>query len=178
MPWLLTLFFWSIALQVWHDDDERTITLQLKSNDSDALRLSQKVVQSEIAAILKAQDYIGEEGASLRAKANRCAMRRGRCLALSQHAYEQGDRAEAKRWSELGEQMRLANVHARNAIYAHRNAGKDPLLFLDLHGLYVQVGTFLVALLLAKVQRCDKRSAPTPKDVIMWLNTWKNRTDV
>ena len=145
MPWLLTLFFWSIALQVWHDDDERTITLQLKSNDSDALRLSQKVVQSEIAAILKAQDYIGEEGASLRAKANRCAMRRGRCLALSQHAYEQGDRAEAKRWSELGkaegEQMRLANVHARNAIYAHRNAGKDPLLFLDLHGLYVQVGT-------------------------------------
>ena len=145
MSWSLTFFFWlhGHAVQVWHDDDERTITLQLKSNDREALRLSQKVVQSEIEAIFSAQDYIGEEGASLRAEANRCALRRGRCLALSQHAYDQGDRAEAKRLSDKGkaegEQMRLANVQARNAIYAHRNAGKDPLLFLDLHGLYVQV---------------------------------------
>ena len=94
-----------------------------------------------MAAAARGADYEGGEGSALRNEANEWAIRRSRLLEESQTAYLMGDKGYARRLAdearEAGQQMAALNVRARDAIFEHRNGGKDET-FLDLHGLYVQ----------------------------------------
>ena len=120
---------------------ERTITISIASNYLECLTIVQEFVQNEINAAVRASDYMGPEGTLLREQANTWSMTQS-CLAdEAQAAYKVGNREEASRLStqarEAAEHMRSANLQARDAIYKHRNAGRQEDTFLDLHGLFV-----------------------------------------
>ena len=138
-------------LGAWHDNDERTVTVQLESNNQEALDRCSAIVQHEIDAAVRGQDYTGAEGKELRQQANAWSMERSALLELSQKAYRLNCREEAKEYAEqaklMGAKMVATNVLARNAIYQHRNAGTSEN-FLDLHGLYVQEALYYLTVVL------------------------------
>jgi rRNA processing protein Krr1/Pno1/DNA-nicking Smr family endonuclease len=140
-------------LGAWYDHDERTITVQLESNYQNVLETCKDIVQHEIDAVVRSQDYIGEIGAAHRKEANKLSMQRSALMEASQKAFINGDREEAKKLSEeakiMGEKMKEANKLARDAIYIHRNKGKEDT-FLDLHGLYVQEALYYLNIVLNK----------------------------
>jgi rRNA processing protein Krr1/Pno1/DNA-nicking Smr family endonuclease len=155
----LTPFVELEILGTWYDDDERTITLQLQSNDSEILHQCSRFVQHEIDAALRSQDYVGEEGKQLRAEAHQWSARRSKLLDASQQAYVAGNKEDASRLAvegrHAGEKMRQANIAARDSIYARRNAGTN-VQFLDLHGLYVQEALYYLEHVLSKLLSNDR----------------------
>ena len=138
-------------LGAWYDDDERTITVQVLSNDESILKQCATLVQHEIDAAVRSQDYTGEEGKKLRDQANAFSAKRSRLLDLSQQAYVNGNGEEARRLAnegkEAGESANQCNVLARDVIYKYRNAGKENT-FLDLHGLFVKEALYYLELVL------------------------------
>jgi len=138
---------------------ERTITISIASNHLECLTIVQEFVQHEINAAIRASDYTGPEGTLLREQANTWSMTRSRLSDEAQAAYKVGNLEEASRLStqarEADEHMRSANLQARDAIYNHRNAGRQEDTFLDLHGLYVNEALYYLKKILQHFLKND-----------------------
>ena len=87
-----------------------------------------------------------DAGASWRQKAQEYNDERATCIEKSRLAYQSGDHAKAKEWSEkgkaFGKKMEESNMKAAKAIFdALNKPGKQPPRTYDFHGLYVSEAT-------------------------------------